>query len=263
MNSIAVLFSFLRSGGTLANQLLGVHPACLVLSEVNPAGAVCPIWSQASDWLALVDPKDVEHFQWLSYTEQIRRLHGLAQAQGKNLIIRDWVTINFLQAASPLCTRPSGMLEQFVYLAHAGLEIRPVAVVRRAKRVYGSTVKYLPQLRSLPKSVFAEAYLAYARSVHAFPKIKLEALQSQPVETLRELLRTLGLALDHIDEQLAGFANFQRCTGNNTLPARPKSAGFSRIEITHCEDNVADDEEWTLAITEADRLMGYERHDAG
>src|SRR5437763_195444 len=109
MSVMPVVYSFARSGGTLANQLLGVHPDCLVLSEVNPAASVKSVAAQAADWLGLAAaPKELSA---LPYREQVRTLAQRALVAGKRLVIRDWVTVNFLPGTSAQ-TVPSGELEQ-------------------------------------------------------------------------------------------------------------------------------------------------------
>ena len=60
--ALAVFYSFARSGGTLVNRCLGAIPGNLVLSEVNPHGAVVPVDVQARDWLGLLRPEESEAF---------------------------------------------------------------------------------------------------------------------------------------------------------------------------------------------------------
>ena len=118
------MYSFARSGGTLVNQLLGVHPQCLVLSEVNPASSVKPITEQAVEWLRLLNGKEINEFSSMPYHQKISLLHERAESENKKLIIRDWVSVNFLQNSAG-DVKPSGKLEQAFYLKRAGFITLP------------------------------------------------------------------------------------------------------------------------------------------
>lgn len=258
MMPIPILFSFARSGGTLVNQLLGVHPDCLVLSEVNPAGSVISLAAQASDWVGLIGPGEVEAFEALPYSRQIDLLNELATSTGKTLVIRDWVTVNYLSGVNGIEMMPSGLLEQFIYLTHAGYAIQPLVITRKAAAVYRSIRLNFAQLASLSVEDFALSYLAYARAVSDFPRVSLESLQTEPREALMHVLKTLLLSTTHVDRQLKEFANFQRCTGNNTL-VEPVATTHSRqiAPTSHAPVSGADFAR-SPAFAEADRLMGYE-----
>jgi len=256
--NIPVIFSFARSGGTLVNQLLGVHPDCLVLSEVNPSASVVPVTRQAADWLGLIGAAEVDQFHAIPYAQQVALLNERAKSKGKTLIIRDWVTANYLAGAVDGLAQPSAILEQPIYLARVGYSLRPLVVTRNAQSVYQSIQRTFPHLSDLPGDVFSAAYLAYARAISTFPRVSLEALQTSPRETLVQILQKLELSTDYIDMQLETFADFRMCTGNNTL-AMPSATAHLRqilpVRSDSLADNVLLDSE---LFAEADRLMGYE-----
>lgn len=255
---IPVIFSFARSGGTLVNQLLGVHPNCLILSEVNPAASVVPVAKQAVDWLNLIEATEVDQFHAFPYAQQVALLDKRAKSKGKMLIIRDWVTANYLTGAGADSVVASAILEQPIYLAHAGYSLRPLVVTRNAQSVYQSIRCTFPHLADLPVDVFSAAYLAYARVVSTFPRVSLEDLQTSPRETLVQILQKLELSTDYIDMQLETFADFRMCTGNNTL-AMPSATAHLRQIVPVRSDAFAKSVPLnTEAFTEADRLMGYE-----
>jgi hypothetical protein len=258
MMHIPILFSFARSGGTLVNQLLGTHPDCLILSEVNPAASVVAVAAQASDWMALIGPGEIEQFEALSYSQQVARLDELARSKNKMLVVRDWVTVNYLLGAGGHEIVPSGILEQSFYLTHAGYSLRPLVVTRKAAAVYQSLRQNFPQLAGLSAEDFASSYLAYAHAVSTFPRVSLEALQTAPRETLLRILQTLALSTGHVDNQLETFANFQRCTGNNTLGKPAATTHSRRIVPVSCKPAAGTDFAEIPAFAEADRLMGYE-----
>ncbi len=236
------------------NQLLGTHPDCLVLSEVNPAASVVSLAAQASDWMGLMEPSETEQFEVLPYAQQVARLDELARSKTKTLVMRDWVTVNYLQGAGEIDITPSGLLEQVIYLSRAGYALRPLVITRKAAAVYKSICKNFCQLTNLSEEDFASSYLAYARAVCEFPRVSLESIQTEPSEALRRILKTLSLSADHVDEQLAKFADFRRCTGNNTL-ALPAATSYLRHIVPISCDQLSTE---IPEFTEADRLLGYE-----
>ena len=247
-----MLFSFARSGGTLVNQLLGVHPRCLVLSEANPAASYKPVAEQAVEWLGLLEPREAGDFARLPYHRQVGDLEARARGKGKRLVVRDWPTVNFLAGAAQDHTIPSGELEQPLYLERAGLSALPLVVARRGAAIHRSITRQFSHLADLDAGTFANAYLAYARAVASFPKVHLESLRAKPAEALAEILRRFEL--DGTPEPLlASFHEFRNCTGNTTLQTRAESASARRVLPPE------DDPQDALhpALGEADKLMGY------
>ncbi|HYN55501.1 MAG TPA: hypothetical protein VES38_12445 [Methylotenera sp.] len=239
------------------NQLLGVHPDCLILSEVNPAVSVVPMARQASDWLKLIESTEVDQFQELPYSQQITFLDERAKLKGKTLIIRDLVTANYLSSAVDDSVVPSYVLEQPVYLARSGYVLQSLVVTRKAQSVYKSIKRSFSHLSCLSVDDFSSSYLAYAHAVSSFPHVSLEALQSAPRETLIQIMQTLGLTTDYIDMQLKSFSEFCLCTGNNTL-AVPSASSHLRQIVPFTSDSLASDVPLhTEVFKEADRLMGY------
>lgn len=254
MKTIPVLYSFARSGGTLVNQLLGAHPDCAVLSEVNPAASFKSIAEQARDWLSLIKVDEAEEFSRLPYAEQIGVLHGRAGERGKTLIVRDWVTANFLPDCAGNLTWPSGELEQQLYLENAGFHTLPLVVTRGSEAVYGSIRRSFPHLRDTTRDAFGHAYLAYARAVASLPRVKLEALRAQPRATLLRILRRFALDESVADVLLETFSTFRNCTGNTALVASHESAAARHILAP--EPSAAEDRR-SASMRDADRLLGY------
>jgi len=255
---IPVLISFARSGGTLVNQLIGVHPDCLVLSEVNPAASVVSIGKQASDWLGLIRPSEETKLSALIYGEQINYLNEIAVSARKTLVIRDWVTVNYLQGVSGYSLIPSNLFEQMIYLSNSGLSLQPLVVTRRADKVYKSIYSTFSQFSELTPGFFSQAYYEYAKAVRTFPRVSLEDLQCNPRVTLVKILQEFNLSLDFIDNQLENFADFQNCTGNNTLKNKSKSSNLKTI-IKPAQDYHSFHESIDFgAFNVADQLLGYQ-----
>ena len=228
MRSLPVLLSFGRSGGTLVNQLLGTHPDCLVLSEVNPAASFKPVADQAIQWLQLIEPDRADAFTLLPYAEQIRALADLAQSRAKTLVVRDWTSVNYI-AGSSAYAHPSRKLEQIIYLDLAGLDVLPLSIVRRSEAVFASWRRNFAQFASLDADVFIDAYLDYAAAVRQYPSVKLEDLRADPHAELRRILEIFGLSIEPLDFVLAEFHRFTRCTGNNTLSEPAESAVAAEV----------------------------------
>lgn len=259
MRSIPVIYSFARSGGTLVNQLLGVHPLCFVLSEVNPAASYKPIVEQAVEWLGLISSSEAGEFSRLPYQDTIRALFERSLRQRKRLIIRDWVTANFLPKCAGNTVTPSGELEQSLYLEHAGFKPIPLVIARRSAAVYESIRHNFLHLQNLDLDEFANSYMEYARAVAGFPIVHMEALRARPDAVLTEILRRFNL--DVADRQLLldNFHAFQACTGNTTLRGSSRSAAALQIlppeTLLPLEPSCSGVHR---GLIEADRLLGYD-----
>jgi hypothetical protein len=252
MSAIPVLFSFARSGGTLANQLLGTHPRCLVLSEVNPAGSYKPVAEQAVEWLGLAQAAEVAELSAMPYRRQVALLRERAAARGRTLVVRDWVTANFLPGTAPRVVA-SGALEQDLYLRHAGLEPVSLVVTRRAGAVYKSIVANFTHLKGLTVDAFADAYLAYARAVAPYPRLHMESLRAAPEAGVRRLFEAFDLDATPVPQVLRDFHEFRKCTGNTTLEGRGGSADARAVMPPEAPPDLSHP-----ALAQADALLGYD-----
>ena len=256
MAPVGVLYSFARSGGTLLNRCLGAVSGNLVLSEINPHGALVPVEVQARDWLGLVGP-DETHVDGKSYGAKIRHLVGRAEERGEHLIIRDWTTLNFLRGLHFDYSDPSMLLEQQIYLDRYGLESRSAVLVRRAPAVYDSIVRTFDHFQDLGVEEFGAAYGAYARAVAGQPIFQFEVFCAEPRREMERLCLMLGAA--YAESFISDFSSFDRCTGDNRL-AMPSRAGRSD-RIVVLPDN-RDSFPWKAAAADAqcraaDELFGY------
>lgn len=261
--SIPVYFSFARSGGTLVNKLLGAHPDCLVLSEVNPSASYKSVISQTMDWLGLISVEEAGSFGSRSYGEQIVELHRRAAERQKTLVVRDWVSVNFLPGTAGCHLQPSGVLEQVLYLRKAGLGLTPFVVSRRAHDVFFSIRANFGQFSHLDEADFASAYLAYAQAVSTYPVVQLERIQKTPDESLSLINDLASLSNTYRQKQLAEFGDFDRCTGDNTLRATDQVSASARPKrsIDVSAKNVESlplKAETVSLFAQADKLLGYE-----
>lgn len=259
MSVIPVIYSFARSGGTLVNQLLGVDPQCLVLSEVNPTASYKPIVEQAVEWLGLISAHEVEGFSRLPYHQKIQILHKRSAERGKYLVVRDWVTVNYMPGCVGDLITPSCQLEQKIYLERAGFETLPLVITRRSAAVYGSIKHNFLHLRDLEIEVFAEAYLKYARAMTMFPRVHMETLRAQPEASLKKILIQLGLNPENASLMLDKFHDFKNCTGNTTLQVTNKSAAARHVLPPELlGNNTPPFSSVPSSLAEADKLFNYD-----
>ena len=252
MSVIPILYSFARSGGTLVNQLLGTHPRCLVLSEVNPAASYKPVAEQAVEWLQLAAADERDSLSAMPYRRQIGLLRERAAERDRVLVVRDWVTVNFLEGTAQYVAA-SGALEQALYLEREGLRPLPLVVTRRAEAVYASVTKNFANMSGLARDAFAKAYLAYARAVAPHPRLHMESLRAAPEAGVKKLLEHFGLDTAATAAVVRDFHQFTRCTGNTTLQGRGGSAMAERVLPPEPEGASSD-----ALLAEADRLLGYD-----
>jgi hypothetical protein len=256
MAPVGVLYSFARSGGTLLNRCLGSVDGNLVLSEVNPHGALVPLEVQARDWLGLLGPEQ-ERIEGDSYGAKIRHLVSLAEGREERLIIRDWTTLNFLRGLHFDYSDPSMLLEQDIYLGRYGLERSTAVLVRRAAAVYESIVRTFDHFHDLGVAEFGAAYATYARAVAGQPVVQFETFCAHPQREMERICGILGAA--YAENFVSDFSTFDRCTGDNQL-ATPSRAGGSE-SIVPLPDN-DDSPAWKAAAADAncriaDELFGY------
>lgn len=255
--TLAVFYSFARSGGTLVNRCLGAIPGNLVLSEVNPHGALVPVEVQARDWLGLVGPGEFEILAGKGYGAKIRWLSEAAANQGRHLVVRDWPALNFLSGLFSEYFQPSLLLEQQLYLTRHGLAPPSAVVARRGAAVYESVVRTFDHLRDLTAEAFGAAYLAYARVMDGRPVIRFEEFCREPQRELARLCGWLGIA--YSDGFLEGFPAFDRCTGDNRVSVSSRAGSSERIEVL--PENRGSPA-WVAAARdaacrEADQVFGY------
>ena len=258
MNDIAVFYCFARSGGTLINRCLGCIKDNLVLSEVNPHGALLPVETQALDWLKLVSSDQFKNFHDLNYGQKISFLNKNASALNKHLIIRDWSTLNFLRNVYWEYFSPSMILEQGLYLSNYDLQANCVVVTRQSACVYESIVRCFPDQIHLSVEEFSESYLAYSKAVCNYPVIHFEKFCAEPEVQFQKLCGYLGVKFER--SFLTQFHRFNQCTGDNQLSSPSKLRTATEIMVPTKKRN---SKTWQVASTnencrKADELLGYE-----
>lgn len=254
VGNIRIFYAFARSGGTLLNQLLGVHPDCLVLSEVNPAASYKSITAQAIEWLELLGEQEANWFEGLGYSEKIAVLAERAEHKGKMLIVRDWPTVNFLHSTAGDTIDATQLMEQRLYLQRNDRPLTEIALTRRSYGVYNSMVKNFSQFKHLGEDEFAESYIRYAEAIKEFKIFHMEDLQQKPATIISEILSHLKIPPCDPANLVDSFSDFLKCTGDNTLEfASSRDAGrIVKPEHVQRSDGAND------LLRQADRILGYE-----
>jgi hypothetical protein len=226
VSRVGVYHCFARSGGTLVNRLLGASRGVVVLSEVGPAVSVREPLVQAVEWLGLVTPGEIDALRDRDFGALIADLAGRAAAHQNYLVVRDFVTPNFLPGAFG-DTLPSCELELVEALDGAGCEMSRVVVARRSASVYASIVRSFPHLADLSVDEFAVGYHAFVAAVDGVPVIRYEDLTADPPNTFQSLSAALGCAYD--PQAIDRFAAFRNCTGDLQLDTPSRGASLDRI----------------------------------
>ena len=231
---IPVFYAFARSGGTLINRCIGCMKGNVVLSEVNPYFSVVSIEKQAKDWFSLISETEYQLLLKESYANKIDYILTKTQSSHKKLIIRDWVTVNFLANCLGDDTLiPSQVLEQKLYLSHHEFKICPVVISRNSADVYESLKRTFIQFSSLSIDEFGIAYLKYAEAVCKYPIFHYESICEKPDITINKICNVLDISYDSCF--VNHFIDFTNCTGDNTL--NQLSRGYKHTKITSLSSN--------------------------
>ena len=263
MENQGLIISFARSGGTLLNKILGCHPEAVILSEVNPAGeAVVDLAVQAKEWFGLINEDERIWLVEKSFSDKILFIKEKAEKIGKRLIVRDWVTVNFMSGDifyHGAANAPSKVLEALLYLQAAGISCKPLVITRKCEDVYRSLAKNVIRLNQQQEDQFFADYLDFAKSTELFPKIKLEDVQHNAKAHVKKALEFFSLAEEYLESILMNFSRFERCTGNNTLPSRPASDRWLQIQKTPRQtDPSINISSANLQVAHlADKILGY------
>lgn len=259
MNNIKlpIYFAYARSGGTLLNRCLASISGNFVLSEVNPHASVISIEVQAHDWLKLISQENYFEFASYNYIDKILCLAEKIQKNRGFLIVRDWVALNFLPRAIPICY-PSMILESALYFERNGIEIIPIAFVRRSAEVYESITRTFSQFKQLSVQEFGHFYLAYAKAVCKYPIFYYANFCHDPKNELKRICSTLQVNYD--DNFINNFYKFDRCTGDSNPNVHSRAYTLQKITAMAIRNN---SEQYLAAsldknCQEADKILGFQ-----
>ena len=253
-NSIAVIYCFPRSGGTLLNQCLLCHQDNVVLSEINPAGSVTSAEIQAADSFEILSSAEATALRNESYIAKIRAILKATHDQRKHLCIRDWTVQNFLANNTTWVGSPSMQLEQRLYLKEAGYELREIALMRRSQAIYKSIRANIPEFDKLTVLEFESAYRAYLSKIDSIKKCHLETITQDTQSSFKSVCEHLNLGFAEDFEKR--FHLETKATGNNTLIRRPQSAEWTSIRPQGNPPETTDADQQKL-FQELDALAGY------
>ena len=200
------MLCYARSGGTLLNQMLGLLPDTIILSEVSPLGGgsgelgkiscTTPA-QQARHWYSI----DIEDSD---FETEIMDIYVYCRKNKKRLIIRDWSFISFHRHEYNKYNPPFYSL---TYEAIKNIaEVKPFAFLRDSHDVWISRGE--PRVKRFIKS-YAE-YLEYIHRLKCH-YYKYEDLCDCPETIMRNLCEDIGLQF-HINS--LAFYKFNNVNGD-------------------------------------------------
>ncbi|MBE9070370.1 sulfotransferase family protein [Leptolyngbya cf. ectocarpi LEGE 11479] len=226
-----------------------------MLSEVNPHLSVLAVEKQAIDWLGLISKEEYASFTRKSYVEKIEHLSQLARATDKKLIIRDWISVNYLPNVA-VGAFPSETREQELYLNKYGLQSSGIVFSRRAETVLSSIKRTFTHFSGLSTDDFASAYLSYAEAVSDLPIFHYEDFCENPSSVLQKICSTLNIFYD--SSFIEKFYTFHQCTGDNNPGQESKRYHLNMISSSIKIDAEFIEYSQNKKIQKANSLLGYE-----
>lgn len=229
------------------------------MSEVNPARSVIPPGEQATKWFGLFSDAEGTDLVNRTYVDQIKEIAAQTAKTSRNLVIRDWVGINYLQGISDWVPLPSNVLEQRIYLSHAGFKLREVRMLRRSAAVYQSLVQNIEGCARLSVDEFAKIYTQFLQHTAHAQTLHFEAFTRSPKQQLAHLCKLLDV--DEPERFEDRFYLETRVTGNTTIGTNPKSAKWKSIhterQLPEQANAHPDASSQSMAFRELDRIAGY------
>ncbi len=249
--SIALMTCFARSGGTVLNRCLGCLPDVVILSELHHLGggtgrdgeALRTVHDQAWEWYGI----ELRHDEFI---EALCELHDICKRQGKRLVLRDWVSADFIPHRFN-GYEPGGRLTTLPALGER-LDVRPFAFVRDGIDVWIS--------RRCPDPVeFFAQYRRYAEAIveSGMPIFRYEDFCRKPEPTMRRICEAGDLPYS---DAFRDYESFAKVNGDVQL-GRP-SRGVRQGEIAPLTrraiaPGLIDAVDRCPAMVEANRLLGY------
>ena len=195
------------------NRILGSLKNVIVLSEVNPWGSFKPMLEQAQEWLSIINDEERRDLEDKTFVEQIRELQKRAENKGKRIIVRDWTVANFFSGIIQ-GKKPSRKLETLEALKSEYL-LKPLVLMRDPYSTWVSNQENFSQYFKMDAQQFFSDYYQYLISIQDIPRLKLEDFTAFPKEYIEWICQYWKLSFD--ENCLNHYADFNRCTGDNTL----------------------------------------------
>jgi hypothetical protein len=255
-DSIAILYTLARSGGTLVSKCLGCIPGNVLLSEVNPRLAYFNPLAQARDWFGLISNKDIRDLQnngQYNYLDSIRLISSRCRTRRQKLIIRDWTHVDFTPGNYPV--KPTYILSQYESLKQY-FHVNHIAITRHPLDSFLSLSKLPDYKGRLDLQEYLKGARAYADVAKMTGFVRFEDFCMSPQDTLKKICNTLELNYDK--SFLDSYIAYTTVTGDNYHPSQrhtltgdlvkerapetirlpPRRAEFSQISksIQHNED---------------------------
>jgi hypothetical protein len=209
MNNIthSLMLCYARSGGTLLNQILGMLPDTIVLSEVSPYGggwgvlkdkSATTIAEQLKSWYEIEIDKGEFKYE-LSQTVEYCKINN------KNLVVRDWSFASFTPIKKNNFKPPMKLSSLEIYTQQTK-ELKTFALVRHPLDVWISRGER-------ETDEFLSAYGAFINEITALgiKTFKYENLCSDPHSTVKTLCDFLNIKYS---DDVLKFSKFKRVNGD-------------------------------------------------
>ena len=193
---LRIFSNLARTGGTLVSRCLGSMEHIALLSEIHPFGSqvgdTFNILSQARKWYQ-VPTADVLGNKRFSFNEITRLIAEALDEKGLQLIIRDWVHVDFM--AVPFLDEPC-YRSRLVEFLEKDFDIIQFHLVRHPVPQWFSTDKLALIHGQLSLEQFLEGHYRYAELCRQNGFIRYEDFTTEPERIMRVICDALQVGYD-------------------------------------------------------------------
>lgn len=239
---LRIFSNLARTGGTLVSRCLGSMDGIALLSEIHPFGSQVSetfnILSQARKWYQ-VPAADVLGNKRYSFNEITRLIATAMEEKGLQLIIRDWVHVDYM--AVPFLDQPC-YRSRLVEVLQQDFDIIQFHLVRHPVPQWFSTDRLAIIHGRLSLEQYLEGHYRYAELCRQNGFIRYEDFTAEP-ERIMGLI-CAGLQVDYDPDFLHKWSDYTNITGDDLTrtpqthirPARLPAVAADLYERLHrCE----------------------------
>jgi len=210
---LRIFSNLARTGGTLVSRCLGSMERIALLSEIHPFGSQVSdtfnILSQARKWYQVPD-KEVLGNKRYNFNEITRLIAEALEEKGLQLIIRDWVHVDFM--AVPFLEQPY-YHSRLVEFLEKDFDIVQFHLVRHPVPQWFSTDKLAIIHGRLSLEQYLEGHYRYAELCRQNGFIRYEDFTVEP-ERIMQIICD-ALQVDYDPEFLRNWSDYIHVTGDD------------------------------------------------
>ena len=210
---LRIFSNLARTGGTLVSRCLGSMEGIAMLSEIHPFGSQVSdtfnILSQARKWYQVPNTELLGNKRF-SFNEITRLIAEALEEKGLQLIIRDWVHVDFM--AVPFLEEPC-YRSRLVEFLEKDFEITQFHLVRHPVPQWFSTDKLSIIHGRLSLEKYLEGHCRYAELCQQNGFIRYEDFTVEP-ERIMQLICD-GLQVDYDPGFLHNWSDYINVTGDD------------------------------------------------